>query len=98
MATVDSSVGIVEFALWKVSKRASARAQNKATHAITWVQATIRLVLQLAGFASLTVGAFHAHIVAGYIVGGLSFFALSWLMTTTPAGTNTDSPQQTQRR
>lgn len=97
MATVDSSVGILEFALWKVSKRATERARTKEIRAVTWVQATVRLMLHLAGFTGLTVGAFTLHIAAGYIVGGLSCFALSWLMTT-PADSNTDSPQQTQRR
>lgn len=98
MATVDSSVGITEFALWKLSKRVTARARTKETRAVTWVQTTVRLMLHLAGFAGLTIGAFTLHIAAGYVVGGLSCFALSWLMTTTEDNTKTDSPQQTQRR
>lgn len=98
MATVDSRVGIVEFALWKLSKGVSERARIKETRAVPWVQGFVRLMLHLAGFVGLTIGAFNAHIVAGYAVAGLSCFALSWLLTTTPAGKSSDSPQQTQRR
>lgn len=94
MTTMDGNPGMLQFLAWKLNRLAKAREANKATRTLTWLQATIRLVLQLGGFAGLTTAAFILHIAAGCAVAGISCFVLSWLTTTT----SEDSPQQTQRR
>jgi len=44
-------------------------------------QAFIRVILHLAGFAALTSAGFYWNMIAGLVVGGLSCFVLSTLVT-----------------
>lgn len=64
-----------------------AEKREHAKSARTWVQTLIRLVLHLAGFGCLTIAGFYWTITAGYVVAGLSCFAMAWLSTpdTSPA-------------
>jgi hypothetical protein len=81
---VDQNPTIPQFLLWKASKVIGRKKANARTHTRTWVLTTIRLVMQLAGFGSLTVAGFTWNMIAGYVVAGLSCFLLSWLTTSDP--------------
>lgn len=66
----------------KVANLAIKRGRKKATTRITAVlNATVRVVLHLAGFGLLTMAGFQLNIIAGYAVAGLSCFVMSTLMT-----------------
>lgn len=77
----NPSIG--QFLVYKLGKALAKKERARdATRTHTWVQTTIRLILQLAGFACLTYAGFVWHIVAGLVVAGISCFVLSWLTTT----------------
>lgn len=61
---------------------------REATHAGAWVQLVVKLVMHLAGFASLTYAGFLWHPIAGFVVAGLSCFLLSWLTNGKQAATS----------
>lgn len=69
------------------ASREKAREISNREHA--WVQTVIRLVFHLAGFGCLTYGAFLWHPIAGFVVAGFSFFAMSFLLTSRPTQTAT---------
>lgn len=97
MTTLDSP-SLSQFLVHKLGRAITERKEAKATKAkairtLTWFQSTIRLVLHLAGFASLTYAGFVWDIIAGLVVGGICCFILSSLITpTTPTSTNTRPP------
>jgi fatty acid desaturase len=100
VTTLDNP-SIAQFLVFKLGK-AITQKQDKAkeaSHARTWVQATIRLMLHLAGLGCLTLAGFSWNMTAGLVIGGLSFFVLSWLTTTNtsqPSGPPVD-PMATRR-
>ena len=100
MTTMDAPT-VAQFVIAKLMSRERARKEVKAsTHTRTWVQAIVRLLFHLGGFACLTFAGFTWTITAGFVVAGLSCFALSWLLTGgTRPDPNPDSnrPHQTQR-
>lgn len=61
-----------------VTKRLSNKVTNRTTAVLN---ATMRVVLHLAGFALLTMAAGRFNIIAGLTVAALSCFALSTLLT-----------------
>ena len=71
---------IGEVVLLKLARVMSKR-ENKARNARTWFQATIKLLIHVAGFACLTYAGFTFSLAAGFVVAGLSCFTLSWLTT-----------------
>lgn len=99
MTTMDTT--LTQFVLGKLAMRARTRKQDKAsTRTLTWVQTLVRLMFHLGGFGCLTFAGFTWTITAGYVVAGLSCFAMSRLLTG-GAGPDTDNtnnrPHQTQR-
>ena len=69
----------------KIAKALATRDKpREATHVHAWFQLVIRLVFHLAGFGCLTYGAFLWHSIAGFVVAGFSFFAMSFLLTSRP--------------
>lgn len=60
----------------------------------TVVSFLARLVMQLAGFACLTVAGFTWSIQAGFIVAGVSFFLLSWLQTKPQSASETSNDRR----
>jgi uncharacterized membrane protein YedE/YeeE len=71
----------MRLAMW-ASKRAK-KAQSKVTtsRVTALVNATVRVLLHIAGFALLTIAAWQWNIIAGLAVAGISCFVLSTLMT-----------------
>lgn len=79
------------FFLAKLNKALARRekARGASTHVHAWFQTVIRLVFHLAGFGCLTYAGFIWHPIAGFVVGGFSFFAMSLLLTSQPSQTAT---------
>lgn len=78
---MDSNPSLTQFFAWKIARLADSKAKVRSrTHVHNWLQATIRLMLHIAGFSCLTIAGFHWHVIAGYVVAGLSLFVLSWLL------------------
>jgi hypothetical protein len=75
---------VAQLLLYKLGK-ALARKEEKAkvatNRAHTRIQTISRLMLHLAGFASLTIAGFSWTITAGWIAACISCFAFSWLTT-----------------
>jgi hypothetical protein len=83
---------ITRYALWKATKALDKRKGHTRAQARTWIQNSVRLVLQVAGFSLLTIAGFTWHIVAGYVIAGLSCFVFSWLAAPEPSQ-NDNGPQ-----
>jgi len=81
--TVEAMPTVGQFFLMKLAKAFARRdkAKEASNRAQPWFQTITRLVFHVAGFASLTYAGFYGHPIAGFITMGLSFFALSYLMT-----------------
>jgi len=81
MTTMDvPTVG--QFITLRIAKFFAKREKGKqASHAPTWFQSVIRLVMHLAGFGCLTYAGFLWHPAAGFVVAGISCFLMSWLTT-----------------
>lgn len=94
MTTLDNP-SISQFLVYKLGKAITARKEAKtstSTHTGTWVTQIVRLMLHLAGFGCLTYAGFEWSTIAGFVIAGLSFFALSTLIT------NPASPKTTTSR
>lgn len=87
---MEDNPSLLNFFAWKLGKAMDRSASKKENRAHTLLQSTIRVMLHIVGFSSLTFAGFYWHVIAGLIVGGISCFALSWLLTTT------DTPQPPQ--
>lgn len=70
-----------EFTLMRLTANAKKRARKKEMVRANSLLSSLRIVLHLAGFALLTIGAFELNIIAGYAVAGISCFVLSTLTT-----------------
>lgn len=66
------------FARSATKRERKARSTNRVNAVLN---ATVRVVLHLAGFSALTFAGFTFSMAAGLIVGGISCFALSTLLT-----------------
>ncbi len=81
---------------WLQAKLYKSLTENKAKKARgairinTVLNATIRVVLHLAGFGLLTMAGFTLNMLAGLIVAGVSCFVMSTLMTRTTAAESTE--------
>lgn len=96
----DANPTFTQFLLWKVGKRVTQRERTKEREGIrtlTWIGATIRLMMHLAGFGCLTFAGFTVNMTAGLIVAGFSFFVLSWLNTNTANRPQSTDPTATRR-
>ena len=103
MTTLDNP-SISQFLVYKLGKAITARSDTKAkqrsevNRVRAWFQATMRLTLQLFGFGCLTYAGFEWSTIAGFVVAGISSFALSWLLTsTTPTPKPPQDPMTTRR-
>jgi len=98
MTTFESNPSFSQFFAWKLGKAISKRNERSklATNALSWMQATIRIVLQLSGFGFLTYAGFQWSTIAGLVIAGMSCFVLSWLLTTTASPSQ--RPNQTDTR
>lgn len=67
-----------------------AKASKASTRGMAVLNATIRVVLHLAGFGLLTMAGFTLNMLAGLIVAGVSCFVMSTLMTRTTATESTE--------
>ena len=76
---VEKNPSTTQFLLWKLGKAISKKQATARSHARTYLQSIVRLVLHLAGFGLLTIAGFTWNILAGYVIAGLSCFLLSWL-------------------
>lgn len=80
--TTEALPTMTQFVAMRLARRIErSKAREANNHVRPWFQTVLRLVFHLAGFGSLTYGAFYWQPVAGFVVMGLSFFALSWLTT-----------------
>lgn len=88
MTTVDGTTSLPRFLVWKLAKamdkRARTREATERTH--TQFQTIMRLLLHIAGFASLTIAGFAFNFIAGMIVLGICCFVMSTLLTTNRGG------------
>lgn len=92
MTTMDTMPSLREYAGMKlVSIARSRKARQESAFPGAQSLAFVRLVLHIAGFALLTIGAFQLNIIAGYAMAGVSCFVLSTLLTAdTPPKTAPD--------
>ena len=94
MTTYEGIPGPLTYFTMLVAKMASRSARRREASpgiARTWFQSIVKLMLNLAGFSCLTYGMFTWSTLAGFVTAAISFFVLSWLMSSTqPTG---DSPQ-----
>lgn len=83
--TTETAPTLREFAMLRLSMAASKRTRRASKARTVNVNAvlvnTVRVMLHLAGFASLTLAGFQWNMIAGMIVAGVSCFALSTLLT-----------------
>lgn len=91
---MQPSVG--QFLLMKLAARRARKAERFSYRVPAFIQASIRLMLHLAGFGCLTYAGFTWNITAGLIIAGVSFFVLSWLSNGTTS--ETDQPTMEVRR
>lgn len=92
MVTMDGTPSLSQFIVFKLAAMAEKRSKRKEVkRARPWIQATIKLVLHIAGFSCLTIAAWSFSFIAGMAVAGISCFALSWL--TNGASTVDDNSQ-----
>jgi hypothetical protein len=82
--TVETMPSFREFAFMRLAGMARKRSRQSSVNLPAMLQGIVRLVLHLAGFGLLTIGAFGLNMIAGYCVAGLSCFVLSTLLTNTP--------------
>lgn len=68
----------------------SKRTKRLSTPVTAVLNATVRVMLHLAGFGLLTLAAFQWNIIAGLAVAGISCFVMSTLMTTGTAATGNE--------
>jgi len=94
VATIDEAPSVTSYLAMRLIARLTSRSERKArTRPRTWVQATVKLVLQLAGFSCLTISAWSLNNAAGIAVAGVSCFVLAWLSN--GSSTVDDNPQST---
>lgn len=79
MTTMDMS--LFEIMSRKIAMAATRRRERSRSVPRTWMQATVRLVLHLAGFSCFTIAGFSVSLPAGLIIAGVSCFCLSYLAT-----------------
>lgn len=96
MAVVDSPT-VLQAIVYAVGKRMENNRAKTVVRTYTWIQSTIKLVLNVAGFGFLTYAGFSHNIIAGSIVAGLSCFALSWLHNSTTAQPDRSTTDPMQR-
>ena len=88
MTAIEASPSIRDAVAYKIAGLLLRRTQRK-TRTRTTVQATVRIVLCVAGLAALTMAGFSWNIHAGLIVGGVACFVLAWLTNETSTETDT---------
>ncbi len=81
MTTIDGIPGFRDYAVMRLASAAKKRAHTTAQVSGNALQAIVRVVLHIAGFALLTLAGFQFNIIAGYIVAGISCFVFSTLMS-----------------
>lgn len=86
MTAIDGVPTLGQYAVMRLTMRARKRANQTqgllASNRITAiVNATVRVVLHIAGFSLLTIAAWHWNMIAGLAVAGISCFVFSALMT-----------------
>lgn len=87
MATVEGNPSILQFFAWKLGKALDTRAR-KEKRVRTIVQASIRVLLHIVGFSCLTIAAFHWHVIAGWVVVGISCFVMAELLSDSDQSSN----------
>lgn len=70
------------FVAYKVGTLLDRKDKQSRNRTRTRIQSIVRLVLHIAGFACLTIAGFSWDPAVGFVVAGLSCFALSLLSTT----------------
>lgn len=83
MVTMDTAPTFRELAAMKLARFATQRRERATPTNIrvnTVLNAIVRVVLHVAGFAFLTYAGFQWNMIAGLTIAGLSCFALSRLM------------------
>lgn len=83
MTTMDTIPSLREYAGMKLVSiaRQRKRQRESALSTASMLQATVRLMLHLAGFVLLTIMGFEINTIAGYAAAGISCFLLSTLLT-----------------
>jgi hypothetical protein len=93
MVTMGNTPTLGQFILMKLAAKRERRREESQVGIIPrtymWFSSIVRLMAQLAGFSLLTIAGFEWHIIAGYVIAGLSCFVFSWLQS----GTNHMQPQ-----
>lgn len=98
MTTFDSNPTAMQFLAWKIGERVKAK-ERAGTRTHTWVQTLVRFVLQVSALSCLTWAGFTVSMTLGLVVAGLSFFLLSFLLTTSsPTSPQKTDPMLAQRR
>lgn len=80
MVAMDGTPDLKTYLAMRLVK-ARKESSNRTVLPSALILQTVRLMLHLAGFAALTYGAFQFNIIIGYVVGGISCFVLSTLLT-----------------
>lgn len=89
MTTMDATPSLRDYLVMRLASKVASK-RNKATPVrLTWLQAIVRQVLHIAGFALLTWAGFQWNSIAGLVIAGLSCFVLSTLLTSRTATDDT---------
>lgn len=99
---MDYNPTIRQFIAMRIAKGAprrtmAAKAQTRNTVARITAY-TLNVLMQLAGFGCLTMAAFTWTITAGWIMAGLSFLVLSWLLTKPQSAPEDEAQNRPQMR
>lgn len=96
MTTMDATPTIRQFIAMRIAGGTRVRSRPKAAVSsgrLARVLALLtKLVMHIAGFGCLTMAAFTWTITAGWIMAGVSFLLLSWLLTPTQSAPDEDQP------
>jgi hypothetical protein len=92
----DSTPSMGDVLLSKLARRLSSR-REKTIAVRSWFQAMVKVLVQLAGFACLTLAGFSVSFTVGMVVAGLSCFTFAWLVPS-GASNNTLTPDPILRR
>jgi hypothetical protein len=80
-----------QFVAYKLGK-AIDRSATKERRVRTFVEASIRILLHIVGFSSLTFAGFYWHVIAGLVMIAISCFVMAELLTSTNPPSTPDRP------
>lgn len=89
MTTFEQAPTLSRYLALRLATRSATRSKRRALPR-TWVQAIVRLMMTLAGFACLTYAGFTFNMTLGWVIAGVSCFAFTWLQRDGQSGPTPD--------